>query len=134
MATPSSLGCTTAQWIWRCCGAAIAKASELVQCCGADGASTHPESSTEATFDKFAFSAITVETEEAGLETTAPKSCSPLEYRGLSAGAELPVISAVVAQLTSPHTRLSSSCSDEDPAKAIATKLHQECPPVQSQV
>ena len=47
---------------------------------------------------------------KAVLEIQAPQSRSPPENRGLSIGAEVPVISAVVLQLTSSPTRPSLKC------------------------
>ena len=65
--------------------------------------------------------AITTEQEEAGLETLAPQSRSPPEHRGLRAGAEVPVRSVVVSQLTSSPTRPSISCPSLSPAQALNT-------------
>ena len=58
--------------------------------------------------------------ETAGLETSAPKSCSPPEHRGQGTGAEVPVPSAIIVQLTSsptrPHSRCPSQLQDQDAA------------------
>ena len=65
--------------------------------------------------------AITTEQEEAGLETLSPQSCSLPEHQGLRAGAEVPVRSVVVSQLTSSPTRPSLSCPSLSPAQALNT-------------
>ena len=51
----------------------------------------------------------------------APQSRSPPEHRGLRAGAEVPVRSVVVSQLTSSPTRPSISCPSLSPAQALNT-------------
>ena len=65
---------------------------------------------------------LIMELDAAGLEAPAPQSRYPLENQGFSTGAEVPVISAVVAQLTSPPARPSLSCSSQSPAQALVVK------------
>ena len=64
----------------------------------------------------------TKDLDAAGLETLALQSCSPPEYRGLSPGAEAPVLPAVFAQLTLSPTRPPSSCSCPSSVQALAVK------------
>ena len=66
---------------------------------------------------------ITTEQDEAGLETSVPQSRCPPEYWGLSTGAEVLVIPAIILQLTPSSTRPSLSCLSRSLAQVAAKAL-----------